>query len=317
MIPYETVKVTITPLDAAIWSIKRADPSGKLFAVGPCPACKVPLALPVTMRLTTTASAGYRDAVTITRTFHCACAEEHSGRPAVTPEGCGRSWSLTIVQEGSVYKVVPGDQSLEVATLELERVASGQVTALQTAGEKWIAGVTAILGLLGVSGIAFGKDAVAGLTTPAKTIAVTLLGLAVIAAVTAVYFAYAAAYGWPKDIDVSNDQKLRKWYESWTGRASAIAVRIRYAVTAAITALAFLVITVGVIWFGGKASPPSPNLSVSFNVNGETNRPGIACGLLVSSKAPEIRVKVTTGGRSETMVIPINWVTGLSPVEKC
>jgi len=224
---------------------------------------------------------------------------------------------LTFKESDDGFSAEPGDISLRAASDELNRVVSKQVDSLHTAGEKWIAGVTALLGLYGVAGIAIGKDSVKGLNSGWKIFAACVAFAGLAAAICSIWFAYKAAYGWPKEVDVSSDAKLLAWYSQWTHRASTVGEMIRSSVIAAMAALFLLAIVTGIIWFGPAADPASPKVLVKYNQDGDTSKPGSACGKLTKATDGMIHVQVVTGDEQKTVKIQPAWTTSLAATDTC
>jgi hypothetical protein len=316
VITYRSVWVPLDAAQTAKWKVRLAEPSGNLFALGTCPTCSVPLELPLPKEVVTTAAAG-GGTTRLTRTLHCNCTEPHADRPSTTPVGCGRSWSLTVVQEGDQFTVEPAAVDMIQAANELARVGATQVDALRASAEKWLGGVTAILGLLGIAGVAVGKDGVASLATAPKVAAGFAIGCAVIAAAFAIVRGYEAAYGWPRPADVSSDDLLREWFRQWSGRAVAAGGKLKQSIVASVVALGLLATTVGIIWFGASAAAPTAKVTVDYNENSDAGRPGSVCGVLVASERPELRVKITDGPTARTQIVPVSWVTKVAPAKKC
>ena len=316
MIAYRSVWVPLNAAQTAKWKVRRAEPSGELFALGACPACSVELELPVPKEVVTTAAAGGRK-TRLTRTLHCNCGEPHVDRPPTTPVGCGRSWSFTVVQEGDQVAVEPADIDMIQASNELARVGAGQVDALRASGEKWLGGVTAILGLLGIAGVAVGKDGVTSLATAPKLAAGIAICGAVVASAFAIVRGYEAAYGWPRLVDVSDDDLLREWFKEWVNRAPTAGDKLKQSIVASILALGLLTATVGLIWFGSPAAAPTAKVTVNYSEDGDPSRPASVCGNLVASEKPELRVKITDGPTVRTEILPVSSVMKVTPSKKC
>jgi hypothetical protein len=309
MIRYGVARAKVS--DPGEWSIAAADPSRDHYAHGPCPACGYELEEPVITSVITTALAEPAAPTRQTRTFHCNCPEPHPQRPPDVPDGCGRFWTLTIVQAGGSFTVEQGDPSLEAASQQLYEAASQQVTALRGSADKWIGGTTALLGLLGVGGVAVGKDAVSSLSTSPKLAVGILAGLAVAAAAAAVILGYAAAYGWPKKHDVSTDEQLRDWYGK---RSPDVARKLGRSVISAVAALTLLTAAAGVIWFGTAASPVA---KISYRDASNQNKEATVCGPLDDSIGQEIDVQSGENGNTVTKAVPFKSVDSIKALSSC
>jgi hypothetical protein len=219
-----------------------------------------------------------------------------------------------IVADNGAISVEPAPAEAAVDLARLEALVAPQEDRLRAAGERWVAGVTAILGLLGIAGVAVGKDAVSGLATGPRIAAAIAAGLAVACALAAIVFAYQAAYGWPRRLSTSTEQDQQRALETFARLPETIGARIRRSVYSAVAGLALLAITLGIIWFGGTAAPL---VKISFNRNGDSRLPASVCGQLVDSDSGDVNVSVTDGPRSSTDTVPAGWVTKITTTGKC
>ncbi|WNM37591.1 hypothetical protein RMN56_20780 [Micromonospora halotolerans] len=300
---YLVDEVRLTPGDLADWTVDRNEDT----AQGRCPACHHRMTYDFESDAVAQGIAP-READGAPRRIDCRCRQSHLEGVTRHPS-CGRWWYARIRPEGHVPPVVPElDETLKLAADEL--AASGRVAqeaAVRAAAEKWVAGVTALLGLFSLSGIAFGKDAFGGVAGVAKGVLATALILAVVVAALAVISTYCAAYGWPRVVDTSNVSGLRKWWRKRRAAPRAAADNLRRGVYLALTAVVALCVAAGIIWFG--SAPPTPRVEVT-QTDGST-----VCGDLVSSTAAgTIRIH-SAAGRVQT--IAAGDIAKVSNVAKC
>ena len=158
-----------------------------------------------------------------------------------------------------------------------EPTASKEQSQIQASAEKWIAGVTALFGLFGLGGLVVGKDTVASLGPTGKILTGVALLVAVGLAAMAVVFSYRAAYGWPKVVNLEEDQALAAWYKKRQGYAGRAATFLRVSVWFAGGALAALLTAVGFVWYLPGSTPITPLVQLTLS-NGTH-----PCGELVNS----------------------------------
>jgi hypothetical protein len=181
----------------------------------------------------------------LTIALECACGENHPGHPDA-PVGCGRSWTAIARSHagGSVTLSPQDDPYLAEAADAFRTDQAGKVDRLRAAGEKWIAGISAILGLVGLIGLSTGISRAQQLTTGGKYAVASAALIAVLAGVAAVYRAYQAAYGWPVTRSVATDEELVEWFAASRDLPERLAGRLRQA--AALAALSALALTIAV-----------------------------------------------------------------------
>ena len=110
-----------------------------------------------------------------------------------------------------------------------------------TSAGKWQAGITAFLGAYATVGFIVGPATLAGIPSLAwKLFIVIILGLAGVCGLKAVWFAYRAAYGWPRvvegaaltgpkmaEIELLGAEKSRAWLDKakrWAGIGGLFAI---------------------------------------------------------------------------------------------
>lgn len=129
------------------------------------------------------------------RLFSCLCPNLHNDRPDGVRGGCGRYWL------GRVEHYADDDYAISVETdLRLLSQAQALDDALRsqdvratTLAEKWVGGLTALLGLLSVSSVVTGADAAKAVRADLRWLVFAAAVLALASAVAALVFAYRAA----------------------------------------------------------------------------------------------------------------------------
>lgn len=188
----------------------------------------------------------------------------------------------------------------------------------RSAAEKWLEGITALYGLFGLAGVALGKDAVKDLSTISKAAVAAAVVIGLAATLRAVVLGYKAAFGWPVPVDVSDDAKLRAWFESHRDNAKDSAENLRRAVRAAVTAVGALFLAVGVIWFGPSARPVPSLVKVDYADPGNLATAGTLCGELADTAAEStVAVRVRRPSEESTEVVSGAWVKSITPVASC
>ncbi|MEU4564536.1 hypothetical protein AB0F72_39660 [Actinoplanes sp. NPDC023936] len=307
-LPYRSERVPVSSGQLGGWRGVKVGTTVRLD--GPCPACRHPTR--VVASLTSTSLEGFEPATGLTVAFVCNCGKEHRGQPPEPPQGCGRSWSATAtIGDDGTASLAPVDDPQLVEAAEAFRLAqTGQLDRLRSAAEKWIAGITALLGLLGVAGIGFGAEQVRKLGVPGRISLGTVIALAILSGAVAIALAYRAAYGWPRRRSVADDTELLAWHADQQALPAAVAGQLRNAVTVAGVALALLTVAAGLLWFLPEAKPAAPLVKVS------TAEEAVICGTLLSSRADgSMRVRRADVGAVET--VPLAGVARVVTVAKC
>ena len=292
-IPYRNELVVITNDEMIGWQVNYGADS----ATGPCPACR-----------DTTEASFATEAVSMemlrpddtrprgfTRLFQCNCGVEHLDGSVIHPK-CGRRWLVEIMPEGTEPPVVAArDYSLLAAATALsedkpKKDAAQEQSLIKASAEKWIAGVTALFSLFGLSGLIVAKDTVASLGTLGKVLTGVALLAAIALAAAAIVLSYRAAYGWPKVVDLRQDDALRKWFEDRQAYASRAAGFLQQSVVLALGALAALLLAVAFVWFLPGSGTPEPLVKMTLT-DGSS-----ACGKLVNSSADaHLRIQAPSG----------------------
>jgi hypothetical protein len=298
--PFEYGERLIDEQLLAAWALS---PPGQVptSASGPCPRCGHQTDMPITTKITTgtmLAVAEPQDpARTLTVQIVCACTGAHAGRSDADTQGCGAWWLADLAKnaDGS-YSLSPTvDRTWAQAAIEVRAAAETQNADVHNAAEKWLGGIAALYGLFSLAGVITGRDAVAALSTAGKVAVGILAFAAILTAGWAVVNGYKAAYGWPIDMPVTCNKELAAWKEKREKFAPAAGRKLRTAVRFAAASLCLIVVTVGVIWFGPRATE-NPRLEIA------TTDGGTACGTLVSWSPEDGRIQLKDpGGRVFTM----------------
>ncbi|WP_433222005.1 hypothetical protein ACQP00_22285 [Dactylosporangium sp. CS-047395] len=299
---YRYERAELAPGVLADWTVD--DNAGT--ATGACPECRDT----TTHELISTAiahSIAPPEQTAAVQLVHCRCDQTHDeGQTA--HHSCGRWWLMRVRPEGVVPRVVEelGDTHLAVAQALAAAHAHDEKT-VRGAAEKWVGGVTTLLGLFGLSGIAIGKDATSGLGAVATGLLAGFVLLAFIAGVSAVVRSYLAAYGWPKQFDVTTTDGQRTWFARRLTNTGNAVDNLREAVGLALVCVVALAAAVGVLWFGGSA--PKPQVSVVRTDDSKV------CGELLDSRdAGTLRVRRSDGTVEQ---IPAAGVSKLTSVTRC
>jgi hypothetical protein len=319
----QDVQVELLPAQLDAWTIQGPE-RGPLTASGPCPACTHTTTEEVAIEIMGDAQAAEADLLPpperTTRRFLCRCTAPHAGRPDAVIGGCGRWWLVTLLPDGTDgWLMTPGgDGSLLPALQALDAAATGERTAVRSAAEKWLPGITVLYGLFGLAGVALSRDAVDSLVGWAKVLVAFVAVAGLVATVMAVIWGYRAAFGWVEPVDVSNDQELREWYESRRNAVTDSVKNLRGAVFAAVTAVVFLVIAAGFVMYAPAADPVGPKARVTYSEGGDAANPASTCGLLVDPSPDQgVAVKVKDGDATRIQRVDIAWVTAVIPVKTC
>jgi hypothetical protein len=313
-------RISLTSSDLQGWSAETT--SGALVAHGPCPTCGHDVTTEITTDLLTSKGVVERTVPPdrrMTRRFACDCTPQHKGRPPEVHGGCGRWWLAAVERlEGGKFRVIPAsDEILLWAATTLDQAARDEVSAVRTSTEKWLPAVTALYGLFGLASVVVGKDSLEKIPIEGRFVIALLIIGGLVATFTAVYWGYRAAFGWFTVHDVSDDAKLVAWVQERRKAIVQAPEHLRTALTAAASALALLLIAVGVLWFWPPADPPSPVVEVGYLAGGIGGQEASACGPLKSGEGKTFVIQVTNGSTKVPITIDTSWVTSIKPKGRC
>src|SRR5262245_43651857 len=148
---------------------------------GVCPVCRHRTHAVVPLRATAFEGFDTDRSGPLTASLSCMCGADHPGRPAAATHGCGRTWAARAVEaaDTSVILEPADDPDLVDAADALHRAVKDDPNPRSVA-EKWIAGITAMIGLFGLAGVGIARDSVSKLATPAQV----AVGVAALAAIS-------------------------------------------------------------------------------------------------------------------------------------
>ena len=303
-VPYVSERVTLAPGDLDNWPVNGLTDT----AAGPCPRCGHTTTSPLQSEAVAAGPGRPPTAADFTRLFECACNNSHKLGDG-SQQSCGRWWLVTVRPEGTTPRLVPAaDDTMLGPALALASESSQAIINVQSAAEKWIAGVTAIFTLFGLVGVLTGKDALVGLATELKITVILLTLAAWVAAALALFLVYRAAYGWPRVIDVRSNQRTRDWFRNHLGRTKAAADNLRRGIGLALLSLLLLGAGVGTLLLSPKR-PPAPVVSITLQDS------STICGEFVSSTtAGQLRVRRTNGSVQD---VPATQIVRSQVIKAC
>ncbi|TQE36852.1 hypothetical protein Sipo8835_09290 [Streptomyces ipomoeae] len=300
-IPFRYRQLLVTDSELSDWRLTRSKVDNQIVgATGSCPNCHHTTELSPDDSFDSFMTMGQSGALPalapsarMTRICNCACAEEHFPEGSEEPAtGCGSWWLVTMALDPAVVPPVRAatDAALLPALRAVQEVTATEEATLRSSAEKWIAAVTALLGLFGLAGVVVGKDAFTGMSSCARIVAGSAAGLAVIGAAIALFSVHRAAYGWPVEVDISNDHLLTTWFKTRRRRLKEAADQLRLGVVCGLCSLGALVVALACIWFWPRQSPQGPRIEVTLDNDTKI------CGTLLESKTNgELRIQRPDG----------------------
>jgi len=296
--------------------------SGILDLSGPCPRCTHDSTFSVhKTAIVVTASAAPdilgtdgQDAFNAATLLMCQCGQPHAHPKKLTITGCGAYWVArpTKVANENRYGLEPVKEPKLVAAARLVGKESVTTQAgLRTLAEKWIPGIAAIVGVLGLAGLVVSKDAVDGLSQEWRTVAFVLVAMAVVAAVIATVLVYRAAFGWPATVPLGTDAEVLEAAEKLSGDNAAIVKRLRSAVGWSVAAVVALLGALGIFWLQPDSTRPT---KVTFTENDSETT---ACGKITKISNGALHISVTDGAVTTVQVAPLTIVSALEQVADC
>lgn len=326
---FKHVRITVSDADVESWIVERDSGGQPQRIKGPCPACGHETETDIDLSVLASVQSGILPlppaSQRVTRVITCACQESHPVPKApkkvgdadsveVDPdpdpaESCGRWWLATItLNADGEQEVHAGDPAMLKAARAVEKSIDGEEARVRVSAEKWIAGIAALLPLFGLTGVIAGKDSLSGISDPWPAIAAGVAGLALICAAAAILLSYGAAYDWPVEIDVDDDEKLETWFRDRRERIRGAASDLRNGVFAACATLMLLAAALGIVWFGPRDTP-EPLVKVTATTG------SFACGhLLKSAKGRVVRVQRDDG---TVAAYKAREVSAVAPVKSC
>jgi len=280
---------------------------------GPCPRCEHPAPNQASLQVTAL-EAVVTGPDHLTVDLKCTCQERHPQRPD-SAHGCGRSWGgLVSSAGGEALTLLPllttEDPEAALAAQALRQAAPKQLSDLRSAAEKWIAGISALYGLLGFAGITTLRSTVIQLGTGWQIGIATASLAAVSLAAWSIYRAYQAAYGWPKTRWIHDDRDLVAWYRSQLSAPERAADRLRTAAQAAGASLAALLVSVGLLWFAPAIGPVAPLVRLT------EPQGAVLCGTVLAPATNQV-VRLRQSSNGEIVIVPFTLIQKISGTQKC
>ena len=269
------------------------------------------------LRTTVSLSKPWRVSVAV---LHCHCVETHSGDGGSL--GCNAEWlvqaeyNLASRQAKPIRAVPPDIQHRYWAAADsLSAVTTTSLTSVQATATKWITGLGAILGLVGVATVVTGRDTFQELDSTAQEFLVGFAALFAVASAASIFFSNLAGSGYPIVWSPSSPPDLVD-ADLWPIQQARQAVsKLRIATYCAGVALIAAVCAIVTIWYG----PAAPSVSkVDILVVKPSPTPAISaiCGALPSAQpSPTIpgTINFQPSGASSPSPYPLSSVAGITP----
>jgi hypothetical protein len=166
---------------------------------------------------------------------------------------------------------------------------------------KWVAILSALVGLSTVFGLIQGRDALSKLSLVSQIALVIVFILALLASVIAIYLAALASEGTPGFVPL-DEKNFNSWYRNSTNQAIS---QFRRSRQLALVSVILVVIGLGITWFG----PGQPATGTSILVVQKSGT--VVCGTLTKDKAGNLLL--TSNGQT----IVLNDVVSLNVVPTC
>lgn len=179
----------------------------------------------------------------------------HRGHPGRS-KGRAMSETPTRATRATQPHLLDVEALAEIDQSNLERVKIARARA-----EKWIAGLTALVGLTGTVVVIKGPDSITKVTAGARVAIATLLVAAFFALAFATYQAYRAAFDDPEHPESVPREPLDGLHgRLLNARVAAESRSVKYlsqAIQATFIGIAFIVTAIGVSWFSLASSSGS------------------------------------------------------------
>ncbi len=242
-VDYEQQVLTVQDDDLATWQVNYDAAAGTGSASGPCPRCQhetqTTIATEASVR-EAFAKAEVKNLNSLTRLVDRACTQAHASRPAGIDQGCGGEWLISVVTQDAGFKAKAGDLALLGSARAFREASKTELSTVRGIAEKWVQGVAALLGLFSIAGLVFATDAVDDLSTGYQQFFACLAAGALLAAAVGTYFAYKAAFGWPRSRSVRDDAQLQEFFSEQQTRARKAARKLSLGVGSTFLSLAAL-----------------------------------------------------------------------------
>lgn len=193
------------------------------------------------------------------RLFPCLCPAAHEGRPEGVLGGCGRYWLGRVEHhaDGTYTLSVESDLSQLPQARALDEAFRTEGVRARTLAEKWVGGLTALLGLLSVSSIATGANAAKQVREDLRWLVFAAAVLALVSAALALVFAYRAAFGSPRNTPVRDRSEEHRWYRRQRFAAPRAVRQLRTSFVLTLVSLLFAFAVAGLLWFLPREKAPA------------------------------------------------------------
>lgn len=193
------------------------------------------------------------------RMFPCLCPLVHEGRPEGVLGGCGRYWLGRVEHRGGrrYTLAVETDLALLPQARALDEAARSESLRARTMAEKWVGGVTALLGLLSVSSVITGATASKAVRSDLRWLVFAVAVLAIGTAAVALVFAYRAAFGAPGTASVRTQTEQNRWWRKvrLAGPRAVRQLKVSFALT--LVSLLLAVVVAVLLWFLPQQKSPA------------------------------------------------------------
>ena len=179
-----------------------------------------------------------------------------------------------------------------------------QLDVARKQAEAWRTGLTALTALLTAILVLKGRDNVSALDSPFQWIVVALLGLALIALVTATMLVTRSIAGPPEEQILLSGEDLEEWSGREVGKISAALRKAPWLAAAGVACVAF---AVGLTWLAPAQETTAPTVQVAAPT-------GQVCGELVGVSQHQLILHTEAG---TTLLLPLSAVASLTPVDNC
>lgn len=163
------------------------------------------------------------------------------------------------------------------------KLAADALPRVQSAAEKWSGTIAALTGILGIVAFVEGPNEVTELTGWYEYAVPVCLGLAILCAVIATVLAALVAQGVPEEF-YATGTAVQRLYQTKVDEGIR---RLNWSRLLALAAVVFLVLAVGLNWYGDRESgDPVPNVLI-VSTSGQAE-----CGTLARDPAGALAVEV-------------------------
>jgi hypothetical protein len=185
-------------------------------------------------------------------------------------------------------------------------LAFEQLPQIRAKAEKWVTTISTLTGLTSVLALLQGRDDISALTQEAEIIVGILLGLALSAAIAAIYYGALASQGTPQNI-LNDPVSVRNWYSQSAQKA---ANQLKWSRLLAVLTVLFLASAIYITWFG----PVEPDATTNSNMLVVNQLGNVVCGSLVTAPSGLLALNSTS---KTGQFIALDNVISLTTIDKC